>query len=200
MSSWQCIWWKYLIKILRRLVSIFWKCIHMYNCIFWHKIAGNLGIFSKRTAGCWVDYDMGSRPRRAELLWCRKGDIFCKISWIWIAKFPRCVWSWRCNKLFWFKGTQKSWMHATAVWDDCLREMRSLPLAAFNTLCILGSSLNYLKNKFLSITNKLENPEHKLSSLLRYQSWHHSFFGASRSSRNSRKRLEIKRNQAFNPF
>ena len=98
-------------KFMRRLVYIFWKCIHMYNCIFWHKIAGNLGRFSKRTAGCWVDYDMGSRPRRAELLWCRKGDIFCKISWIWIAKFPRCVWSWRCNKLFWFKGTQKSWMH-----------------------------------------------------------------------------------------
>ena len=100
-----------LLKFMRRLVSIFWKCIHMYNCIFWHKIAGNLGRFSKRTAGCWVDYDMGSRPRRAELLWCRKGDIFCKISWIWIEKFPRCVWSWRCNKLFWFKGTQKSWMH-----------------------------------------------------------------------------------------
>ena len=106
----------YLTKILlwkftMALVFMFWKCSHMYICIFWHNFAGDMGMFSKGTAGGWVDYDMGSRPRRAELLWCRKGDIFCKISWIWIAKFPRCVWSWRCNKLFWFKGTQKSWMH-----------------------------------------------------------------------------------------
>ena len=106
----------YLTKILlwkftMALVFMFWKCSHMYICIFWHNFAGDMGMFSKRTAGGWVDYDRGSRPRRAELLWCRKGDIFCKISWIWIAKFPICVWSWRCNKLFWFKGTQKSWMH-----------------------------------------------------------------------------------------
>ena len=78
--------------------------------------------------------------------------------------------------------------------------MKSLPLTAFNTLCILGSSLNYLQNNFLSITNKLDNPEHELSSLLRSQSCHQSFFGASRSSRNSRKRLEIKTKYVFNHF
>ena len=39
--------------------------------------------------------------------------------------------------------------------------MKSLPLAAFNTLCILGSSLNYLQNICLLITNKLDNPEHE---------------------------------------
>ena len=47
----------------------------------------------------------------------------------------------------------------TAVWDDCLRELKSL----------------------------------------RSQSCHQSFFGASKSSRNSRKQLEIK-NQVSNPF
>ena len=85
----------------------------------------------------------------------------------------------------------------TAVWDDCLREMKLLSLAAFNTLCILRSSLNYLLNNFLSITKQLDNPEKKLSSLLRSQSCHQSFFGASRSSRNSRKRLEIKTKYVF---
>ena len=66
MSSWRWIWWKYFIKIHEETCSIFWKCIQMYNCIFWHKIAGNLGRFSKRTAGCWVDYDMGSRLKTKE--------------------------------------------------------------------------------------------------------------------------------------
>jgi len=88
----------------------------------------------------------------------------------------------------------------TAVWDDCLREMKPLPLAAFNTLCILGSSLNYLQNNHFVNTDKVDNPEHKFSSLSRSQSCQQSFFGASRSSRNSRKRLEIKRNQVFDPF
>ena len=60
----------------------------------------------------------------------------------------------------------------TAVWDDCLREMKLLPLAAFNTVCILGSSLNYLQNIFLSITNNLDSHERKLTSLLRSQSCH----------------------------
>ena len=55
-----------LLKFMRRIVSNFWKCIHMYNCIIWHKIAGNLVRFSKRTAGCWVDYDMGSRLKTKE--------------------------------------------------------------------------------------------------------------------------------------
>ena len=36
----------------------------------------------------------------------------------------------------------------TAVWDGCLREMKLHSLAAFNTLCILGSSWNYLQNNF----------------------------------------------------
>ena len=81
-----------------------------------------------------------------------------------------------------------------------IHQMKSLPLAAFNTLCILGSSLNYLQNNFLSRTNKLDNPEHKLSSLLRSQRCPQSFFGASRSSRNSRKQLEKKRNQVFDHF
>ena len=40
---------------------------------------------------------------------------------------------------------------STAVSNDCLREMKSLLLAAFNTLCILGSSLNYsLKLVFIN--------------------------------------------------
>ena len=58
----------------------------------------------------------------------------------------------------------------------------------------------FIKYFFLSITNKFGNPEHKLSSLLRSQSCHQSFFGASRSSRNSRKQLEIKRKYIFNHF
>ena len=78
--------------------------------------------------------------------------------------------------------------------------MKLLPLAAFNTLCILGSSLNYLQNNHFVNTDTVDNPEHKFSSLLRSQSCQQSFFGASRSSRNSRKRLEIKRNQVFDPF
>ena len=75
--------------------------------------------------------------------------------------------------------------------------MKSLPLAAFNTLCILGSSLNYLQNNHFVNTDKVDNPEHKFSSLSRSQSCQQSFFGASRSSRNSRKRLEIKTKYVF---
>ena len=102
-----------------------------------------------------------------------------------VASFVQCGWCWVCksplNKAtFVIMQTDDAMcaqcthnLHSfmmsscTAVWYDCLREMKSLSLAAFNTLCILGSSLNYLQNNFLSIVNKLDNPEHKLSLLLR---------------------------------
>ena len=73
-------------------------------------------------------------------------------------------------------------------------------MVALNTLCILGSSLNYSYNNFLSITNKLDNLEHKLSSMLRSQSCYQSFFEASRSSKNSRKLQEINTKYVFNHF
>ena len=60
MISWRCIWRKYFLwKFTMALVFMFWKCSHMYICIFWHNFAGDMGMFSKRTAGGWVDYDMG---------------------------------------------------------------------------------------------------------------------------------------------
>ena len=134
-----------LLKFMRRLVPIFWKCIHMYNCIFWHKIAGNLGRFSKRTAGCWVDYDMGSRPRRAELLWCRfvKDKLMLKFEWnmvqievVMMMTFCNGIGmiSWRCiwRKYFLWKFTMAlvfmfwkcSHMYICIFWHNFAGDMR----------------------------------------------------------------------------
>ena len=65
------------------------------------------------------------------------------------------------RKVFFFSFNSK--VQVTAVSYDCLREMKLPLLAAFNTLCILGSNLNYLQKLVLSITNKWDNPAHKSS-------------------------------------
>ena len=56
------------------------------------------------------------------------------------------------------------------------------------------------KKLFLSITNKWDNPAHKSSWLSRSLGCHQLFLGASRSSRNSRKRLEFETNHVFDHF
>ena len=98
----------------------------------------------------------------------------------------------------WIRNIWKG--YTTAVSNDCLREMKLPLLAAFNTLCILGSSLNYLQKLVLSITNKWDNPAHKSSWLSRSLGCHQLFLGASRSSRNSRKQLEFETNHVFDHF
>ena len=73
----------YLTKILLRkftmaLVFMFWKCSHMYICIFWHNFAGDMGMFSKRTAGGWVDYDMGQDQGGQNSFDVEKGTFFAR--------------------------------------------------------------------------------------------------------------------------